>query len=231
MTTGSIVFVVPAYNEAGMVFQTIRPIIEAGHSVVCIDDASSDGTGQLALEAGAIVVRHFINAGQGASLQTGFDFIAHKAGQFKDIKYVVTFDADGQHSLDDVERFLEAFKINPNLDIALGSRFLSLGFKGSRSKSFVLKTMAHISRYTLGIKLTDRHNGFRVIKKDKLHHFQLNGSGYEHADEFLHIISHQNLEYTEVATNINYTDYSVAKGQPMINGVKILFDRLINGWK
>ncbi len=227
----SIVFVIPAFNEGEVVFDTIAPIIGAGHQVVCVDDASRDETGQKASEAGAIVIRHLINAGQGASLQTGFDFIAHKAGHFKDIEYVVTFDADGQHSLDDVERFLAAFKRNPDLDIALGSRFLSFGFKGSRSKRFVLRTMAHISKYTLGIKLTDRHNGFRVIKKDKLHYFQLNGSGYEHADEFLHIISHQNLEYTEVATNINYSDYSVAKGQPMINGVKILFDRLINGWK
>jgi glycosyltransferase involved in cell wall biosynthesis len=224
-------FVIPAYNEERVIFQTIRPIIQAGHKVVCVDDASNDATGQKALEAGAIVVRHMINSGQGASLQTGFDFISQKAENFKDVDYVVTFDADGQHSLDDLDQFLDAFRNDPELDIALGSRFLSIKFKGSRLKRLVLKTMAYISKYTLGIRLTDRHNGFRVIKKDKLHHFKLKSSGYDHADEFLHIISFNNLRYIEVATNINYTDYSIAKGQPMINGFKILFDRVINGWR
>ena len=196
-----------------------------------MDDASSDATGENASKAGAIVVRHLINAGQGASLQTGFDFISQRAEFFEGIDYVVTFDADGQHSLSDLGRFLESFRDRSDLDIVLGSRFLALEFRGSLSKRLVLKTMAYISKYTLGIKLTDRHNGFRVIKKNKLQYFALKSPGYEHADEFLHIISQNQLTYAEVATDINYTQYSVAKGQPIINGFKILFDRLLNGWK
>lgn len=231
MVIHSAVFVIPAFNEAEVIFKTIEPIIAAGHKVVCVDDASSDATGDNASKAGAVVVRHMINAGQGASLQTGFDFINQKANYFQNTEYVVTFDADGQHSLGDVERFLEAFKDQPDLDVVLGSRFLSLDFKGSGSKRFVLKTMAYISKYTLGIKLTDRHNGFRVIKMKSLHFFHLKSPGYEHADEFLHIIFQNQLKYTEVATDINYTEYSVAKGQPLINGFKILFDRFVNGWK
>jgi glycosyltransferase involved in cell wall biosynthesis len=227
----SVVFVIPAFNEADVIFSTIQPVVIAGHKVICIDDASNDATGHAASEAGATVIRHLINSGQGASLQTGFDFILQRSVNFEDAKYVVTFDADGQHSLSDLERFLNAFKNRPDLDIVLGSRFLSLKFKGSRSKKILLKTMASVSKYTFGIKLTDRHNGFRVIRKDKLHYFQLKSPGYEHADEFLHIISRNHLEYLEVATDINYTEYSVSKGQPVINGFKIVFDRLINGWK
>ena len=225
------VFVIPAFNEEEVIFDTIHPIVLAGFNVVCVDDASSDATSEEATKAGALVVKHLINAGQGASLRTGFDFIAQNVDDFKNIDYVVTFDADGQHSLGDVGRFLDAFNKSPKLDVVLGSRFLSLEFKGSRFKYFILKTMAYVSRYTMGMKITDRHNGFRVIKRDKLHHFKLTSPGYEHADEFLHIISQQKLAYTEVATDINYTDYSVAKGQPLINGFRILFDRFINGWK
>jgi glycosyltransferase involved in cell wall biosynthesis len=231
MANNLAVFVIPAFNEAEVILETILPIVTAGHKVVCVDDASSDATGDVAVKAGAIVVRHMINAGQGASLQTGFDFINQKANCFQGIEHIVTFDADGQHSLSDVQRFLEAFEKQPDLDIVLGSRFLSLEFKGSGSKRFVLKLMAYISKYTMGVKLTDRHNGFRMIKKSRLNDFRLKSPGYEHADEFLHIISQKKLKYTEVATDINYTDYSVAKGQPIINGFKILFDRFINGWK
>jgi glycosyltransferase involved in cell wall biosynthesis len=231
MVLSSVVFVMPAFNEEEVIFQTILPIVAAGHEVVCIDDASADATSDQASKAGAIVIRHLINAGQGASLQTGFDFIAQRAEYFKNKDYVVTFDADGQHSLGDLEYFLKEFKTAPELDIVLGSRFLSLEFKGTRTKYMVLKTMAYISKYTIGIKLTDRHNGFRVIKKNKLHYFKLKSAGYEHADEFLHIIALNNLKYSEVATNIQYTEYSMSKGQPIINGFKILFDRLVNGWK
>jgi glycosyltransferase involved in cell wall biosynthesis len=231
LTNVRVVFVIPAFNEEAVIFSTIQPIVTAGHAVVCVDDASIDATSEMASKAGATVVRHLINAGQGASLQTGFDFITQRANLFKGSEFVVTFDADGQHSLDDLDRFLEAFRVHSDLDIVLGSRFLSLAFKGSRSKYFLLKTMAFISRFTLGVKLTDRHNGFRVIKKDKVHFFQLKSAGYEHADEFIHIISKNQLKYSEVATDINYTEYSIAKGQPIINGFKILFDRLISGWK
>jgi glycosyltransferase involved in cell wall biosynthesis len=227
----SIVFVIPAFNECGVIFQTIQPIVHAGYRVICVDDGSADDTAKLAHDAGAHVVRHLINAGQGASLQTGFQFILQLTKEFSKVDYVVTFDADGQHTLADLETFISAFENDPDLVIVLGSRFLASNFLGSHLKSFVLKTMAYISKYTLGIKLTDRHNGFRVIRKNKLAVFQINSPGYEHADEFIHLISKHNLKYREVATDVRYTEYSLAKGQPIINGVKILFDRLINGWK
>ena len=184
---------VPAFNEALVIHQTIKPIITAGYKVVCVDDASNDKTGSKAREAGAYVIRHMINSGQGASLQTGFDYILQTPENFEEVNYVVTFDADGQHSLDDFNVFLEAFSKSPALDIALGSRFLSAKFRGTRLKSVVLRTMAFISKYSLGLKLTDRHNGYRVIKKDVLHNFQILSPGYEHADEFLHIIAKNQL--------------------------------------
>ncbi len=231
MNESAIVFVIPAFNEEKVVYQTIKPICQAGYRVVCIDDGSGDSTAQLSHEAGAYVIKHMINSGQGASLQTGVQFILQSPREFAQVDYVVTFDADGQHSLADLEAFVSAFEKDPDLDIVLGSRFLSSNFMGSRLKSYILKSMAYISKYTLGIKLTDRHNGYRVIRKSRLALFHIKSPGYEHADEFIHLISKHNLKYREVATSVQYTDYSIAKGQPVINGVKILFDRLINGWK
>lgn len=221
----------PAFNEEKVIFNSIQPLTLAGHKVVCIDDCSTDKTSEEAVRAGAIVIRHFINSGAGASLQTGFNFISKSESLFADYKYVVTFDADGQHSLADLENFINAFRNNSELDIVLGSRFLGIKFQGPKIKFIILKTMASISKFTLGIKVTDRHNGYRVIKKDKLKNFHLVGPGYEHADEFLHAITKNSLNYTEVPTHIIYSQYSRAKGQPLINGFKMVIDRFLNGWQ
>ncbi len=231
MRKPSVVFVIPCFNEGEVIFDTLRPIIDAGHKVVCVDDASHDQTKEIASKAGAIVIKHMINAGQGASLQTGFDYILQSPHIFSKSDFVATFDGDGQHSLADLGNFLKVFEGNPHLDIALGSRFLGSEFQGSKNKYYILKTMAFVSKFTIGIHVTDRHNGFRLIRKESLALFNLKSPGYEHADEFLHIISKYQLKYTEVATNIQYTKYSLSKGQPIINGFKMLFDRFMNGWK
>jgi glycosyltransferase involved in cell wall biosynthesis len=227
----SLLVVIPAFNEEEVIYQTIEPIARAGYQILCIDDGSSDQTAKLAREAGARVIKHMISSGQGASLQTGFQFILQCPEKFSEAEYVVTFDADGQHSLSDLASFMSAFEEEPDLDVVLGSRFLSSNFQGSRLKSIVLKFMAFISQYTLGVNLTDRHNGFRVIRKRKLDLFQIKSPGYDHADEFIYLISKHCLRYREVPTNVSYTEYSLSKGQPTINGVKMLFDRVVNGWK
>ena len=87
-------------------------------------------------------------------MQTGFECIRHSPKEFEDFNFVVTFDADGQRSLNDIELFLGAFITVPDLSIALESRFLSIRFKGSSLKFVVLKIMAFTSQYTVGIKLT-----------------------------------------------------------------------------
>ena len=226
-----VVFVIPAFNEERIIFDTIKPIIEAGHKVICIDDASTDKTYDEASRAGATVIPHLINSGQGAALQTGFNFITQSINLLQDCSYVATFDADGQHSLKDLDKFLDAHREDPNLDIALGSRFIGVDFQGPTIKFVILKFMAYISKFTLGVKVTDRHNGYRVIKKEKISDFRLVGLGYEHADEFLHIISKNSLKYTEVPTYITYSQYSNSKGQPLSNGFKMIIDRFINGWQ
>ncbi len=122
MNESAIVFVIPAFNEEKVIHQTIKPICQAGYRVICIDDGSGDSTAQLSREAGAYVIKHMINSGQGASLQTGFQFILQSTREFAQVDYVVTFDADGQHSLADLETFVSAFEKDPDLDIVLGSR-------------------------------------------------------------------------------------------------------------
>ena len=110
--------VIPAYNEGKMVGEVVANLVTLGLQVVVVDDGSADNTQAVAKSAGAIVLRHVTNRGQGAALQTGIDFVL---GQKASV--VVTFDADGQHSAEDIPA-LGATVRDEGADVALGSRFL-----------------------------------------------------------------------------------------------------------
>ena len=96
---GSIWIVIAAFNEAAVIGPIISDVVRRNYRVAVIDDGSQDATGQIALAAGATVVTHPVNLGQGAALQTGIKFALQR-----DASYIVTFDADGQHRPSDIPR-------------------------------------------------------------------------------------------------------------------------------
>ena len=218
-----VVFVIPVYNEGSVVGNVIRTVRERYLHVVAVNDCSQDDSAEQILAAGAYLVDHPINMGQGAALQTGFEFARLIPG----IRYAVTFDADGQHRLDDVAHMLEVIE-EKGTDLVLGSRFLgkeSIGM--SRGKRMLLKAAVAFSNWTSGIKLTDTHNGLRVFTKNVLDAVQLTIPDMGHASEILEIMRKHNYTYCEVPVEIVYTDYSRAKGQSMINAINIAFDTLL----
>jgi small membrane protein len=99
--------VIPAYNEGTLLSRVVTEVKRAGYAVVVVDDGSADSTADHAHAAGAFVVRHPFNLGQGAALQTGIDYALTQAAQF-----VVTFDADGQHRVSDISRLIEALVLS-----------------------------------------------------------------------------------------------------------------------
>ena len=110
--------VVPAFNEAPVIRRNVTELRARFPYVVLVDDGSQDATASEALAAGAVVVRHAVNLGQGAALQTGIHYaLAHGAA------YIATFDADGQHHVEDLAAMLDLLQ-EQHLDIVLGSRFL-----------------------------------------------------------------------------------------------------------
>src|SRR5262245_41743894 len=126
--------VVPAYNEGKRIGETLRPLIAHGYrNVVVVDDGSRDNTREAALSAGAWVARHVINCGQGAALQTGIDFALQRGA-----KFVVTFDADGQHSYEEIPNVV-APVVNGEADVTLGSRFLGKTIDMPAMRKWVLK--------------------------------------------------------------------------------------------
>ena len=215
--------VIPLYNEATVVREVISQARETFPYIVVVDDGSKDDSARQAAAAGAIVVRHPVNLGQGAALQTGFSYILEKTNA----NYVVTFDADGQHSTTDAAAMVTAAR-EEELAVILGSRFLQGPSPVGRLKRLVLRTAAAVSSRTSGMHLTDAHNGLRVIRRDVLVQLNLKQNRMAHASEIIRKIGATGLPWREFPVHIVYTDYSRSKGQSLWNSVNILVDLLFS---
>lgn len=219
--TGTTV-VIPLYNEASVIASVVAQLTPVFGSVVCVDDGSSDGSAELAEAAGAIVVRHPINLGQGAALQTGIEYALGDPS----CEFIVTFDADGQHRVEDAAAMVRLAR-HDDLAIVFGSRFLDDRTDPGWVKKVMLKTVVWVSNLTTGIRLTDAHNGLRVIRRDAASHVDLAQDRMAHATEIVLQLSRTGLPWAEYPVELLYTDYSKAKGQSVLNSVNILVDLIV----
>jgi glycosyltransferase involved in cell wall biosynthesis len=213
--------VIAAYNEQEMIGQVVRSLAPLAARVVVVDDGSGDESGARAFEAGATVLRHPLNLGQGAALQTGIDFALGKGAE-----YIVTFDADGQHAASDIGGALEALR-RSGVDVVLGSRFLGRAIDMPAAKRLVLRLAVAFTRVTTGLKLTDTHNGFRVLTRSAAERIKLRQNRMSHASDLLSQIAELKLRYEEYPVEVRYTEYSRRKGQPLTAAFHILVDSAV----
>jgi polyprenyl-phospho-N-acetylgalactosaminyl synthase len=215
-----VVVVVPMFNEATSVGAVVRDLRWSFSRVVCVDDGSSDESARVAAEAGATVIRHPVNLGQGAALQTGFAYaLADPA-----VTHVVTFDSDGQHRRVDAEAMLEIAR-SEDVDVVLGSRFLTgQDAQVPWLRSLVLRAATRFTRATTGLDLTDTHNGLRVLNRRAVGTMDLTLDGMAHASQLLSRVARHRLSYVEVPVTITYTEYSRVRGQSNVNALNIAFD-------
>jgi glycosyltransferase involved in cell wall biosynthesis len=217
--------VIPAYNEASVIADVVADVRAVFPNVVCVDDGGRDDTGDRAFAAGAHVVRHPVNLGQGAAIQTGVEYARSRPGA----QYFATFDADGQHQVKDVVRMLDRLQTE-DLDIVIGTRFAERPpDRMPMLKRLLLPIVAKLSRSSRQLHLTDAHNGLRVFNKTVADGLNLTMNGMSHASEFVALIVENNWRIAEQPVHILYTDYSMSKGQPLVNGVNIVVDGLLRG--
>jgi len=209
------------FNEATVIGSVVEEVRRTFPHVVCVDDGSSDDSVEQAAAAGAYVVRHPINLGQGASLQTAFEF----ALQDPEMTEVLTFDADGQHRVEDALGMVDKLH-DDKLDVVIGSRFLDERTQLGTAKRAVLRAAAAYTRWTTGMALTDAHNGLRVIDRRLLEKIRLTQNRMAHASEIVAQIGSLDAAWAEYPTHIIYTNYSKAKGQSLLNAVNILVELL-----
>ena len=212
--------VIPAFNEAGVIGEVVADVRSVFDHVVCVDDGSSDDTGEIALRAGAHLVRHPVNLGQGAAIQTGVEYARRQPGA----QIFVTFDGDGQHRVKDVVTMVDRLKAG-DADVLIGTRFGRSGFsKPPLLKRVVLQTAARLSPRGRRLGLTDTNNGLRVFNKTVADGLDITMSGMSHASEFVALVDENHWRVVEEPVEVLYTEYSKAKGQPLLNGVNIIFD-------
>jgi glycosyltransferase involved in cell wall biosynthesis len=212
--------VIPVHNEEATVTQVVKELAPYFPHIVCVDDGSVDDSARVLAKTSAKVVKHPRNQGQGAALRTGIQ----KALKRTNIKYVVTFDADGQHSAQDADRMVQFIKLYPHLDVVLGSRFLGTAEDIGLVKLSVLKLAIVFSNLTCGLRLTDTHNGLRVFNRTAAENLRLKSAGMAHASEIIYKIAWNNWAYHELPVTIRYTGYSKGKGQSIFNSFNIAFE-------
>lgn len=211
--------VVPLYNEGAVVGDVVKDVIDVFPHVVCVDDGSSDDSARRAADGGATVLRHAVNLGQGAALQTGIEFARSLPG----VRYLVTFDADGQHQVEDAAAMVELAR-SEDVAIVFGSRFLDSRTRPGLLKRAVLRTAVWFTNRSTGLRLTDAHNGLRVIRVDAARALELRQDRMAHASEIVLQLGRTGLPWREHPVHVLYTDYSRAKGQSLWNSVNILVD-------
>ncbi|PIR66396.1 MAG: glycosyltransferase family 2 protein [Parcubacteria group bacterium CG10_big_fil_rev_8_21_14_0_10_36_14] len=209
--------IIPAYNEASVIADTIRDVQKFYKDIVVVDDGSKDKTSKIAEIAGVKVLRHILNRGQGAALRTGINYALKQGADV-----VVTYDADGQFEAEEISRLCHPV-INGKCDVVLGSRFLS-GNRIPLFKKIILKSAILFTRAITGLRLTDTHNGFRIMNRKAAEQIKIRQDRMAHASEIVHEIARLKLSYKELPITVKYTIYSKRKGQRLSGAFHILFD-------
>lgn len=212
--------VIAAYNEGTIIRAVVQSVRDVWRNIAVVDDGSTDRTGEEAEKGGASVIRHPINLGQGAALATGIEYALRMGA-----KYIVTFDADGQHRVSDIESVVQPV-VNGEAEMAIGSRFLGGTEAMPLSRRLTLKAAILFTRITSGLKMTDAHNGLRCFSASAAKRIRISQNRMAHASEIIDEIAHHQIRFVEVPVTIVYTEYSLAKGQSIFNSLHILVDLL-----
>ncbi len=231
------VFFIRAYNEEQTIGTVIENIVKAWyHKILIVDDGSTDATQDIIQEkqkkhpqALIIHIRHAINRGDNgawAATKTGFAFLQQHGAELQ-IKRVVWFDADGQMDIADMKNFAKAIK-DEKADLYLGSRFIAgaAAYQIPTLRKYILSIAKIVVRLMYSNKVSDPHNGYRVMSLDAIQKFNLQSDGMHYANELNEQIVAHRMSYVEVPVHIHYTDYSLQKWQKNSNSIRLAAEML-----
>ena len=221
MKFSNIYILVPAFNEAEVIGDILKELLDSFSNVIVINDGSTDDIKQVVGELDIILINHEINLGVGAAVQTGFDFVQ----KIPTSHAVITFDADGQHSVNDAISIAKAISDSEE-EIIFGSRFLEHYKNIPLIKRIVLRIVTKLTKITTGVRLTDAHNGLKAYKLSAIRKLELQFNGYSYESELIKEVAKKKISYKELSTNVKYTSYSIKKGQKLANGLLIIEDLL-----
>ncbi|OGE36524.1 hypothetical protein A3E45_01225 [Candidatus Daviesbacteria bacterium RIFCSPHIGHO2_12_FULL_43_11] len=210
--------VIAAFNEEKTIAAVLSDLEKYVDEIIVVDDGSSDKTSTLVKGAKVTLLRHLSNLGQGAALQTGFEYAKKQRANI-----VITYDADGQFKASDISKLVKPI-LQKKADIVLGSRFLGHAVNISLTRLITLKLGIIFTFIFSGLKLTDTYNGLRAFNNKALHKINITQNRLAHASEILDQIKAKKLKYIEIPVTVIYTDYSKQKGEKNLNALKVFVD-------
>jgi polyprenyl-phospho-N-acetylgalactosaminyl synthase len=222
-TANTVFVIVPVFNEKTVVREVLSSLAAYGYNMVVVDDGSSENiTAEIEGIPRLHYLRHKVNLGQGAALQTGIEFALRRKAT-----YLITFDADGQHKASDIEKLLAPLKTDET-DIVLASRFLdSSVHNAKKSRVFLLKIARRVNFLFTGLYLSDAHNGLRAMNRKAAASINITENRMAHATQIIAQVRKSKLRFLELPASIVYTDYSKGKGQSGWYSIRIFFDLVL----
>lgn len=213
--------VIPVFNEAEAIREVIGSITPCFKNVVAVDDGSSDRTWNVLKECAPHALRHFVNRGQGAALQTGTDYALSQGA-----RRIAHFDADGQHRLEDLQKMVAGVAAG-DCDIAVGNRFAGDVSEIPITRRILLRTAVLFHRVVSGVRLNDVHNGLRVLSREAATSIEITADRMAHASEIIDLIARSGARVREYPVTIRYSTYARGKGQRWTGSFRILLHYLV----
>ena len=209
----------PALNEEQFIAKTILGAQKYVDRVLVVDDGSTDATGEIAQNLGAIVVRHETNAGYGAALRTIFE----KAKELH-VDALVILDSDGQHDPNDIRILVNRLE-KGDVDVVIGSRFV----QGNRQKIpkyrvVGMKVLDGATKIAGGATITDSQSGFRIYGKRAIEAVHISGSGMSAGSEILIQLADKNLKIAELPINVRYDIEGTSSQNPVKHGTLVIYN-------
>lgn len=213
----NIFIIIPAFNEEKAIVGVLSTLLNSNYqNIVVVDDCSRDNTYKVSSQFPVYLLRHSINRGQGAALKTGIDFSLKKGADF-----IVTFDSDGQHRIEDLSAVL-APVVSKEVEIALGSRFMK-NTKVPFFRKILLKGSIIVMFLFYRIKMSDVHNGLRALSRKAAETIDITCDRMAHASEIIEEIHKKKIKFKEIPVTIRYDKENLKKGHgSYFQAIKVL---------
>lgn len=218
--------IIPAFNEEKAIGAVLSDLAKHGYkNVLVINDGSSDKTEEIVKKHNVKYIKHSINRGLGGALGTGL-----AAAKQMGVDIAITFDADGQHATEDLEKVIKPLK-SGEADVVIGSRLLNPEGMPMHRRAF--NWIGNIVTFVLfGVWVTDSQSGLRAFSRKALSVIDIKTNKMEVSSEIIREIGANKLRLKEVPIKAIYTEYSLSKGQNFLVGVKtfikLVIHRLMN---
>ena len=210
---------IPAFNEEKHLPQILTKLKEITNSIIVCDDGSTDNTSIIAKKFGAEVIKHKKNLGYGSAIKSIFQVASEINSDI-----LVTFDADGQHIIEDINKVIQPIK-DEEADIVIGSRFLNNNNDVPGYRKIGIKLITQVTNASIKKHFTDSQSGFRAYKKQVLDNIVLTEQGMGISTEILIKATEKKFRITEIPIKILY-EGNTSTHNPVSHGTSVLISTI-----